>query len=253
MHRFLALALMLSSTCVAADNWKKNLWVGFDNDVLPQVADGNYWKTTITLVNMDDEPADYRLRFFRSGGGTTPLTLDFVGLGRVSVVSGRLPMNGSVVIETTGMSDPPVTGFALLDSPNYTNVNGYGIFRQRIPGRPQDFEAVTPFSSSIDDDFLLPFDNTQGYTTSMAICNPSTYATQTVTVSFFDGGGNRFHLDQFTLAPLQHDAYEFTLKWPQTNGRRGIAVFQVSPDGTSVLGLRFNWTGPFTSTHTLSR
>jgi hypothetical protein len=251
MHRFLALALLLSSTCCGADKWTTNLYAGIGDGVLPQVADGNYWKTTVTVVNMDDEPAQYKLQFFRSGG--SELFLDFVGLGRGSFVYGTLPVNGSFVIETTGTSNPPVQGFAVLTSPNYKTVNGYGIFRQRIPGRPQDFEAVTPLSSEYDDDFILPFDNTQGNTTSMAICNPSTYTSQVVTVAFYDGGGTRFLLDQFTLNPLEHTAYEFTSEWPLTNGKRGTAVFQVSPYGASVLGLRFNRTGPFTSTHTLSR
>ena len=181
------------------------------------------------------------------------MTLDFVGLGRGSEVTGTLPVNGSFVLETTGTSETLSQGFALMESPNYETVNGYGIFRQRIPGRSQDFEAVTPLSAAYDDDFILPFDNTQGYTTSMAICNPSTYTSQIVTVAFYESGAARFLLDQFTLNPLEHTAYEFTSKWPLTNGKRGTAVFQVSPYGAPVFGLRFNWTGPFTSTHTLSR
>ena len=116
-----------------------------------------------------------------------------------------------------------------------------------------DFEAVVPFSNKFDDDFVLPFDNTPGYTTSMATCNPSDYAVQTVTVSFYDPQGNRFHPDQFTLNPLEHRAYAMDVNWPQTAGKKGLAVFQVGPWGAPVLGLRFNWTGPFTSTHALSR
>jgi len=250
MHRFLALALLVSSTCCAADKWRTNLWVGVDSDVLPQVADGAYWKTSITLVNMDTEPAQYKLEFFRNGGGA--LTLDFVGLGRGSFVYGTLPVNGSFVIETSGTSATLSQGFAILTSPNYKDVSGYGIFRQRLPGRAQDFEAVVPLCNEFDDDYILPFDNTAGYTTSMAIVNPSD-STQTVTVAFYDTAGNRFLLDQFTLNPYEQAAYELTSKWPQTNGKRGTAVFQVSPWGAPVLGLRFNWTGPFTSSHTLSR
>lgn len=230
---------------------KPKLWLAFDNDVLPQVADGNYWKTTIILVNLDTVPAEYRLTFVKSGG--TPLELDFVGLGRGSVVYGTLPVNGSYMIETMGTSDTLSVGFAILESPNYSDVNGYGIFRQRLPWRAYDFEAVVPFSDRYDGDFILPFDNTSGYTTSMAICNPSTYSQAVVTVAFYDSSGSRFHLDQFTLQPLEHTSFETDKRWPQTVGRRGTAVFTVSPLGAPVLGLRFNWTGPFTSTHTLSR
>jgi hypothetical protein len=73
-----------------------------------------------------------------------------------------------------------------------------------------------------------------------------------IPVAFYDGNGTRFHLDQFTLAPLQHEAYALAEKWPLTRDRAGTAVFQISW-GAAVLGLRFNPTGPFTSTHVLSR
>lgn len=230
---------------------RTQIWVGIDSDVLPQVADGNYWKTTIILVNMDTDPAQYRLTFIKSGG--TPLDLDFVGLGRGSVVSGTIPVNGSVVIETSGTSETLSQGFAMLESPNYKDVNGYGIFRQRLPWRTYDFEAVVPFSNRYDDDYILPFDNTSGFTTSMAIVNPNTYSNAVVTVAFYDNSGARFHLDQFTMTPLEHAAFATDIRWPQTVGKRGIAVFTVSPWGAPSLGLRFNWTGPFTSTHALSR
>lgn len=251
MYKFAVLAVLLCLPTLLGDDRRNNLWVGIDNDVLPHIADGDYWKTSITLVNMDTDPAQYALTFRQNGGA--PLVLDFVGLGQGSVITGTLPVNGSVVIETAGTSPTLSQGFAILESPNFKNVNGYGIFRQRFPWRAEDFEAVTPFSSKYDDDFILPFDNTAGSTTSMAICNPSSYSDEIVTVAFYDEAGNRFHLDQFTLKPYEHTGFATDIKWPQTIRKRGTAVFQVSPWGASVLGLRFNWTGPFTSTHTLSR
>ena len=251
MTKLIGLLLSLGLSCLLAVDGKRNVWLGIDDDVLPQVADGGNWTTTITLVNLDTAAAQYQLKFYQSGG--QPLTLDFVGIARGSVVTGTLPVNGSVVIQTAGAAQTVSQGFAILTRPDYKDVNGYGIFRQRIPGRSYDFEAVVPFSSNYDDDYVLPFDNTQGYTTSMAICNPSDYSSQTVTVAFHDEQGNRFHIDQFTLNPLEHRAYEMPGNWPQTAGKKGLAVFQVGPYGAPVLGLRFNWTGPFTSTHALSR
>jgi hypothetical protein len=251
MYKFAVVALVLYLPTLSADDRRNNLWVGIDNDILPQIADGDYWKTSITLVNMDTEPAQYKLTFRQNGGAA--LVLDFVGLGQGSVITGTLPVNGSYVIETLGTSPTLSQGFAILESPNYKEVNGYGIFRQRFPWRTQDFEAVTPFSSQFDDDFILPFDNTAGYTTSLAICNPSSYSDETVTVAFYDDAGNRFHLDQFTLRPYEHAGLQTDKRWPETINKRGTAVFQVSPWGAPVLGLRFNSTGPFTSTHTLSR
>jgi hypothetical protein len=205
----------------------------------------------IVLANLDNVPAQYQLQFYNDAG--QPMALDFVGLASGSVVAGTLPEHGSVVIQTAGTSRSLSQGFACLTRPNGKNLNGYGIFRNKIPDRIYDYEAVVPFSSKYDDNYVLPFDNTAGLATSMAICNPSTYSVQTVTVAFYDEQGNRLFLDQFTLNPLEHKAYAIPDRWPQTAGMRGLADFQVSPWGAPTLGLRFNWTGPFTSTHTLSR
>jgi hypothetical protein len=250
MRKLIVLTLLLALGGIEGAAQTEHLWVGMDDDVLPQVADGGGWKTSITLVNMDTEPAQYTLEFFRNGG--SPLVLDFVSIGRGSIVSGTLPVNGSVVIETLGTAQTNSQGFALLDSPNFKDVNGYGIFRQQVAGRP-DFEAVTPFSSMFDDDFILPFDNSGGFTTAMAICNPDSYTSATVTVAFYDQLGNRTYLDQFTLMPLEQAAFALPVRWPATANKRGTAVFQVSGWGAPALGLRFNDSGAFTSTHTLSR
>ena len=244
----LVLLFMLGGLECAAQT--AELYVGLDNDVLPQVADGDGWKTSITLVNMDTQPAQYTLHFLRNGG--SPLVLDFVNIGARSTISGTLPVNGSVVIETRGTSHTLSQGFARLESPNDMYVNGYGIFRQKVAGR-LDFEAVTPFSSRLDNDFILPFDKTGGFTTTMAICNPDLYTTSTVTVEIYDQSGNRVLLDHFYMAPLEHGGIVLRDRWPVTANKRGIAVFQVSGWGTPAMGLRFNDTGPFTSTHTLSR
>lgn len=251
MTRLIGLLLSVGLSCLLAVDGKRNIWVGIDDDVLPQVAVGADWMTSITLVNMDTTAAQYKLEFYKSGGQRW--TLDFVGIASGHTITGTLPVNGTVVIQTAGTAQTVSIGFAILTRPDYKDVNGYGIFRQRIPGRSFDFEAVVPFSSEYDDDYVLPFDNTTGYTTSMAICNPDDFSSQTVTVAFHDQQGTRFHLDQFTLSPLEHRAYAMDVNWPQTAGKKGLAVFQVGPRGAPVLGLRFNSTGPFTSTHALSR
>jgi hypothetical protein len=252
--KLIGLLLSLGLSCLLAGDGTRNVWLGVDNDVLPQVADGADWMTAITIVNMDTAAAQYKLEFYKTGGQRW--SLDFVGLGNGNTITGTLPVNGSVVIQTAATAQTVSMGFAILTSPNSKDVNGYGIFRQRIPGRSFDFEAVVPFSNKFDDDFVLAFDNTPGYTTSMAICNPSDYAVQTVTVSFYDPLGARFHQDQFQMNPLEHRADAMPDRWPQTAGKKGVAVFQVGGavvPGAPVLGLRFNSTGPFTSTHALSR
>ncbi|MCL6547155.1 MAG: hypothetical protein K6T61_18230 [Bryobacteraceae bacterium] len=224
-------------------------------DVLPHVADGNYWKTTITLHNNSPTADNYTLTFYQGDG--SPLELDFVGRGVRSVVDGSIPTWGTVVIETQGTSDSLKAGWARLESDG-GYVKGYAIFRQRLPGRPFDFEAVVPMSASTESSYVLAFDNTQGFTTSLAICSTDKYYQTAVAVTIYDEAGVELSQHTIELPKLGHAAFATDVQWPSTINKRGTIRFRTyrasnpSVSGsTSVLGLRFNWTGPFTSTHTI--
>lgn len=229
-----------------------HLTLSLDKDVLPHIADGNYWKSTVTLLNMDSEPAQYRLRFFQSGGA--PMTLPIVGQGEVSQVTGTIPVRGAVTIETLGESAALKQGFALLDSPNGKKVNGYGIFRQRLPWREYDFEAVVPLASQYDRFYVMSFDNRAGSTTSMALVNLDTTRKVDIQMVFWDENGNQLGTDKLSLNPMEHVAFATDIQWPFLVGKRGMARFMAAGAsmGLPALVLRFNWTGPFTSTYTFS-
>lgn len=226
-----------------------------NTDVLPHVADGDYWKTTITLHNNSPTADTYTLTFYQGNG--TPLSLNFVGLGERSELVGSIPGWGTVVIETQGTSDTLKAGWARLESDN-GYIKGYAIFRQRLPWRPYDFEAVVPMSSSLEARYAVAFDNTQGFTTSLAICNTNLYYATTVAVTIYDEAGAQLSQHELNLPVRGHTAFATDVQWPSTINKRGtiwFGSFRTSapsiPGSTSALGLRFNWTGPFTSTHTI--
>lgn len=56
---------------------------------------------------------------------------------------------------------------------------GVGIFRQRIPGRP-DFEASVPLTRG-ERNFTIPFDNRSSFSTGIALVNLDTVQ-QTISV-----------------------------------------------------------------------
>ena len=115
-----------------------------------------------------------------------------------------------------------------------------------------DAEAVVPIASEFADRYCIPFDNRAGYVTSLALVNPDPYTTETVTLAFLDPTGTRFHLDQFPLEPLQHMAFETTVRYPQTAGKNGVIQVIASTWGVPALGLLFNPRYSFTSVHTLA-
>jgi hypothetical protein len=199
---------------------------------------------------MDSKTVQYTLGFHSSPAGQ-PWKLNIAGLGEVSTISGTIPIGGSAFFETTNPPGPTSVGWAQLDG-NYDDIGGMAVFRFS-PGGLQDTEAVVPFASEFDDDFLVPFDNRNGFVTSMAIVNPSSYSVASVFVEFRDVTGQRILLDTITLQPLEHLPFSTAVRFPASNGRNGVIAFTTSSLGVSALGIRFNPRFSFTSVHALSK
>jgi hypothetical protein len=105
--------------------------------------------------------------------------------------------------------------------------------------------------SEFDKRFMLLYDNTRGFVTSMAVANPS-LDTITVDATIRDEDANILGTGRITLGPFRHEAFAIPLRWAVTAGRRGIIEFRSTGWGASVLGLRFNPGWAFTSFHVLS-
>jgi hypothetical protein len=150
-------------------------------------------------------------------------------------------------MHTPGTSASTSVGWAqIIVSPG---IVGYAIFTQRIPGR-SDQDGTAPGGASAER-ILVPFDNTAGFVTGLALVNP-TGASQTVSVSIQAETGE---VSQTSIAlPAQgHTAFALADQIPATSGHRGLAEFySTTARGTigsslSMLALRFNPTGAFTA------
>jgi hypothetical protein len=219
---------------------KPNVDVGLSS-ALAHIADGGQWTTTFTLVNLDTVPAPYTLDFYADDG--SPLTLGLAGIGSVTTTSGVLPVNGSTVIQTTG--GPVLSqGWAYLDTTQ--SVGAEAVFKSHVDGRA-DYEAAVAIdqgSTSIE----IAFDNSGGYFTGVAIANTDSIFPANVTVTVYDPQGVQIGTGSFALQPSGHVSLLLNLSYPITAGLTGTVEF-TSDNGSIVgLGLRFNPTGPFTST-----
>jgi hypothetical protein len=223
---------------------KPNVDVGLA-DSLAHIADGDQWTTTFTLVNLDTVPASYTLNFYADDG--SPLTLGIAGIGAVSVTSGVLPVNGSKVLQTTG--GPGLRqGWAHLDT--VQNVVAQAIFKSHVAGRA-DYEAAVPIDRG-SPSIVIAFDNSGGYFTGVAIANSDSAFQANVTVTFRDPQGVQIGSGTFALQISGHIALLLNQTYPFTEGLTGTVEF-TSDNGSIVgLGLRFNPTGPFTSTTAFS-
>lgn len=227
--------------------------------VLPHWVDGGTWKTTFLITNLDTRTAYFLMYFPDNSGKVSAIPL--TGSGTVTRLGGQLEPNQSLEFETPGTASTLQQGavqmFALdrpandpSAQPVAIKLGGYAIFRQRVAGRP-DFEAVVPFSPMFEQQFTLFFDNRSDYSTGVAVFNGGVSASP-VTVTARDRAGNILLTDTFTLNPLQKLVFSVPDRYTALKGRAGVLQFSTTNLTLSGLGLRFNPSGSFTSSHTLS-
>jgi len=224
---------------------------------VPQIVDGGSWSTSFTIYNPDAvASAGGLLSFFAENGsplqlqilvgGSSQLTTDHVDVG--------IPPNGSITLESLGQSSITTQGYATFLRQNNQAIL-VATFRQRVAGRP-DFESTIQGVISIVPGFLVPYDNTNGFSTGFAMVNtdsgPNGY-----TLIFYDGLGHIVSADAITLGPGQHAAFSSPVRFPDTAGKNGVAriiqtsrsfmVVQPAKEITypmmALTALRFNPTG----------
>jgi len=220
-------------------------WTGARaQQVLPQFAFGGGWYSALYFSNEGTNPASLTVTFLADDG--TPLNVPSVGGSSTTVT---LSPNGTAIIEAPNVGNLS-EGSVLMALPG--GVVGYGIFRQSVPGVP-DQEAVVPLSKASTVASRLIWDDTTP-TTAMAILNPGPAAT-TVTVVVQDTHGNLLGTSALQLAPGAK--MTGTLRGLQgvtgVAGTRGSADFTPGSGGNvAVLGLRFGGAA-FTSIPTADR
>lgn len=241
-----------------ADRQQRVMVTGFE-DVIPQFVDGGGWQTTLILTNLSSSTAYFRVYFTSATGGQQQFV--FAGVGAGSAVSGQLPAGQTIELVTLGTSAALSQGYAWLvnydrpanDASRQTiplKMSGMAIFRLRRAGMA-DQEAVVPFSGSFDRVFSIPFDNRDGFVTGVALVN-NTPQNGSVTLTARDFAGNVILSDNFPLNSLNKAVYVVRDQYPELAGKAGILHFVMSTPGLSGLGLRFNPSGSFTSTHSLT-
>lgn len=214
---------------------------GLTTRIIPQVADGEAWSTTLVLLNTNRTgPAKASLSFFREGAGNISTTWPITMKNGSSFQNIQLPPGGSTFLETSGTASSLTTGWAKLDAE--AGIEGFAIFKQRVAGR-QDQEG-TALADSLTSNVYVPFDNADGNVTGLAIVNAG--GAQPIPVWFRDSLG-LFATDSISLPLNGHAAFASTEKFPRITGLSGLAQFDGGANPLSVIALRFNSSGAFTS------
>jgi hypothetical protein len=223
--------------------------------IISQIASGGGWKTTINLLNPNSSPGLVRILLTASDG--TPLTLPAQITQNGGVVSQigstlerNIPAFASLQIETEALLAATAIGWA--DVQSTVPVSGYAIFRQR-GGDGRDSEGTSPLETRTRPILIVPFDNTFGFATGMALVNLSN-SPILVTAIARDDRGNEILRDSIPLSASGHTAFSLPDKYPALTGLLGQIELQ-SPNvaGISALGLRFSPTLSFTSIPVVAR
>ena len=209
-----------------------------------QIASGAGWKTTIVLVNLSSIAVSARVNFYGDSGN--PLILPLVladGSGTASSsIDLSMQARGSAVLQTEASTSSVSLGWAEIEASG--PLNGYAIFRQRLPGLP-DSEATTPLETIASSSMAFFFDNVAGFQTGIAVVNLSASET-TVTAVFRDENGLQLGSSQFSIPRSGHSSFFLNSRFPTTANRRGIVEFQ-NQSGITGVGLRFSPSLSFTS------
>ena len=197
-----------------------------------QIAEGLNWKTLFIIMNLDQTPTNYTFRFWDDNGNSLALPLLNSSPGSLT---GTLAVGGTTFAETPGNSASLFQGWAEVASTGRLGVTT--IFRSTIPGRPVSEGTVTGVSSGSR--VFLPFDNTQGFSTGVAIANTNPSQSLNISLVFQLENGSQINGSLF-LAAHAHKAFDLATLFPAVAGVRGSILFTASTPDITVVGLSFN-------------
>jgi uncharacterized protein (TIGR03118 family) len=209
-----------------------------------QVASGGGWKTTMTLINLSASPVNAQINLYADSGNplTLPLTFpQFNSTASAATQTVTVGPNDSVVIASNSSASTIGVGWAdvLATGP----LAGYLTFGVTSGGTSS--EGTVPLDTRLSSSLLLPYDNTNGYQTGLALANQSATA-QSVTVTLLDQNGNQLSSTPISLPAFGHSSFFVSNQFSPSANQLGIIQFQGTAGVTGV-GLRFSPAGTFTS------
>ncbi len=197
--------------------------------VVPQFVDGGGWQTTLVLTNTTASAATASLSFYQEtgGGSTAAWTPAFL---ESSTQNLKLAGGATLFLHTLGVAPAVTQGWGLATASDGVQI--YAIFSWTGHG-----QGTAP-AAAIGNHILLPYDNTNGNVTAIAIANP-TNASETVAVSFQSVSGT-ISQSSLTLPANGHMAFLLSAQLPGTASDHGNAEFYTAGGAIALIGLQSN-------------
>jgi probable HAF family extracellular repeat protein len=206
---------------------------------VPQIVDGAGWSSRFAIINTDQVPVTFTFQFWGQDGNPLPFP---ILNGTPGVLTGTLAPGASFFAQSPGTSTTLQQGWAEIAS---TGQIGVTTIYQFNDGGPRD-SVGTEIATRSGDSILMPFDNTQGNVTAVAIANTS--STQDLTVSMlFETDGGAQSTGSLVLKPHTQQTFVAPTLNPAVAGLRGSIKFTAPTADIAVVGLEFTPTGQFSS------
>ena len=214
--------------------------------LIPHLSMGNGWSTTVSVYNPSPAASPVRIASWNSGGG--PLVVPWAvpvggpvgGTGNSTELT--IQPNGTLDLVAGDPAIPEATlGWAQLFAP--AGVSGWVTYALKLPSG-QLFETVVPVERRTPVSSVIPFDDSSGYSTSVAVANSSGSGGAVVLVVARDAEGRHLFSDLLQLPVLGHTFFQVAQRYSALAGLRGTLEFQNTRDGAiGVIGLRTHSSG----------
>jgi hypothetical protein len=210
--------------------------------IIPHVVDGGGWQTTFGITNTTATTATAMLQFYQqtdTAGDTQAWTPPLAG--GVSTTNMQLAPGATIFLHTQGTASALTQGFGELIAG--AGVQGYAIFTWHVGSGYQDGTAL---AAAPGENILVPFDNSSGIVTGIAVVNTSG-AAETISANLLLASGQVVPGSLPSIPSLGHTSFTLPSLFPQSAGQRGTLELSSSTGTFSVVGLRFHASGAFTS------
>jgi hypothetical protein len=218
--------------------------------VLSQIAVGGGWASSLYLINNSHSSLPVTVNFYGNDGTPLNLTATLVqgassNTQTASTASAALNPYATLLIQCDAQSGAAVTGW--VDVLSTAPLAGYAVFHYTSQEGVQS-EGTVALETSPQTTFQLPYDNTNGLTTAVALTNLAPVSTSSITATLWDTTGNPLAARTLSVLSLGHIAFALTDYFPAATANRGIVVFSnITGGNITGLGLRVNPAGGFTS------
>jgi len=206
--------------------------------VLPQIACGGGWKTSVRLINASPSQVTVSVRFRSSEGHTLMLPLrvgtsDAAGKWEAAVLDETVFPYSSLEIETDAETGADRAGWVEVCSDVPVMAEGT-VSHAAFGAATVEFDSWSPVS------FLLPYDHSDGSKTAAALVNLDPRRANDVSVAIWSDDWKLIATEQWKLPANGHTALLIPDRFRMTQGGRGMVQFASELNaGLAGLALRF--------------